>query len=110
MNDAHRAVVRVVVRIIGHEMPIGNAQIGGACNGPELAKAQTSGCAFACDLDCAENLDALGGFTMAVGNDDSVPAVVVEFKDQTLVDRAADRMHPGSVAKREAGAHPAWPR
>src|SRR5580700_10241356 len=99
MNDPHRAVLRIVLRIIGHEVPIGNAHTGCTCNGPELAKAKTSGGALAGNLDCAKNLDALRGFAMAIGNDDSVPAAIVELEDQVLSDRAANRVHAGTVAK-----------
>jgi hypothetical protein len=99
VNTTHGAVLRVVVRIIGQEVPIGNAHPGGAGNRPELAKAQPPGRAFASDLDCSEKLDTLRGFTMAIGNDDTVPAAIVELENQALADRAADRVHAGSVAK-----------
>jgi hypothetical protein len=98
MNAPHRAVLRVVVRIIGRELPVGNAHTGHACDGPELAEAQASGRAFTCDLDCAENLDALRGFTMAIRSDDPVPAAILELEDQAIADRAADRVHAGIVA------------
>jgi len=95
MNRGHGAVVRVVLRVVGNEGLTGAADIEHLADHPEFAETQTARAAFALHLHGAHDL-VLVREAMAVGRDDSVQTVVIEFEELAVVNRSTDRLAHGT--------------
>jgi hypothetical protein len=92
VDQAHRGVIRIVVRVARDEPLAGRADLLHVAHQPELPAGglEMAGAARARDLDGAKNLEACGADPVAVGLDHASEPLVDERETVVRPDRLAD--------------------
>jgi len=95
MDPLHRAVVGMVVRVIGKEGLGAHQHVDHEPDRPELAEAETSRAATPTNLDGSQHLGAAFRESVTVGGDDPAKTAVLELQECARANRGADEVPRG---------------